>query len=175
MKHQDTRQVDSKKTVDDVLETQYLFTETELHELIERLIPFHAHLGIIVHRLERGNVSLCLEPKPEFVGDPIRPAIHGGIIASLADSTAGLAVFSVLKEPCSTSTIDLRVDYLRPGNVTEMIYADARVIRSGSRVCVTQIDLHHGDLTELIAVGTATFSVVPKPNLPKIFSGDSEG
>ena len=54
-------------------------------------------------------------------------------------------------------TIDLRVDYLRPGRGRHFI-ASARIVRKGSRIAVTHMELHN-DAGELIATGGAAYVV----------------
>ena len=54
-------------------------------------------------------------------------------------------------------TIDLRVDYLRPG-VGEWYDASAVVLRTGARVAVTRMEMRN-DADKLIAVGTGTYTV----------------
>jgi uncharacterized protein (TIGR00369 family) len=63
----------------------------------------------------------------------------------------GLAIFANL------GTIDLRVDYLRPGKGA-WFDASAEVIRTGKRVVVTRMEMLN-DESKLIAVGTGTYIV----------------
>ncbi|MGS3186527.1 thioesterase family protein, partial [Aeromonas taiwanensis] len=63
-----------------------------------------------------------------------------------------------LKERFSRlGTIDLRVDYLRPGRGNEFI-ATAHIIRAGSKVTVARMELHNEEGTH-IAFGTGTYLV----------------
>lgn len=141
------------------------YSEEELSEIIENSIPFNRYLGVKVDLFTRGETVIRIEPKPEFTGDPKRPALHGGLIATLADTSAGFAVFSMLIKPSTTSTIDLRVDYLRPGNVDQVLFAHSKVLRYGSRVCFTQTTIHQGSIDSPVAVSSATYSVVPQKDL----------
>ena len=54
-------------------------------------------------------------------------------------------------------TVDLRVDYLRPG-VGERFTASGTVMRSGRRIAVTRMEFHNDEGT-LVAVGTGTYIV----------------
>ena len=57
------------------------------------------------------------------------------------------------------STIDLRVDYLRPGRA-ETLIAEAEVLRMGNRVGVTSIRAYHPDRPgETIAEGKGVYAV----------------
>ena len=53
------------------------------------------------------------------------------------------------------STIDLSIDYLRPGRGKSII-ADGKILRIGNKVAVTRMELHN-DEGKLIAVGTGTY------------------
>lgn len=136
------------------------YDKNDLIKLMEDLIPFNQYLGVKVDRFDRGEITLKLAAKPVFTGDPIRGALHGGIVATLADTAGGLAVFSVLIKPATTSTIDLRVDYLRPGRVDQTLFAHSKVMRSGSRVCVTQTTIYQESKELPIAISLAVYNIV---------------
>jgi uncharacterized protein (TIGR00369 family) len=55
------------------------------------------------------------------------------------------------------STIDVRVDFLRPG-IGKWFTVTAYVLRTGKKIAVTRIELHN-DQDDLIAVGTASYVV----------------
>ncbi len=63
-----------------------------LINVFESHIPFNAHLGIKVELLEKGRCRLRVPFQPHLVGDPLRPAMHGGVMSTLADAAGGLAV-----------------------------------------------------------------------------------
>jgi acyl-coenzyme A thioesterase PaaI-like protein len=64
------------------------------------------------------------------------------------------------------ATIDMRIDYLKPGEPRDLI-AEAMVLRSGNRVVLTEMWLHHGDRTQLVAIGKAAYNVHRKPDSAK--------
>jgi uncharacterized protein (TIGR00369 family) len=132
-----------------------------LKQLMEGYIPFNKHLGIVVSGLEKGFARLELPFREEFIGDPMRRALHGGIISTLADTAGGMAVWSEIDdERGRVSTIDLRVDYLRPGR-PEMLVAEAHVVRQGNRVGVADIRLFHpGGTEETIATGKGVYNIM---------------
>ncbi len=110
----------------------------------ERSIPFNAHLGMKVDHLEAGHCVLRIPFAEHLVGDSRRPALHGGVVSTLADTAGGLAVFS--KFPwgeARVSTVDLRVDYLRPG-LAEDVLCEATVLRLGNKVAVTHMVIKQG-------------------------------
>jgi uncharacterized protein (TIGR00369 family) len=135
-----------------------------LRQVMEELIPFNRYVGVRVIEIDRGRVRLEVPFRPELIGDPLRQAMHGGVISMLADTAGGAAVWSSLDEPrARLSTIDMRVDYLRPGR-QETLVAEASVVRLGRRLAVTDVRLFHPSApNETIATGKAVYNiVVPK-------------
>ncbi len=135
----------------------------QVRELMREQIPFNKFLGLECTDLRPGFASLVLPFRQELVGDPWRPALHGGTISMLADTAGGAAVFTAAEPGDRVSTIDLRVDYLRPGALTA-IHADATVVRVGNRVGVARIQVWQdaeveGQPRRLIAEATGVYSV----------------
>ncbi|MBL4687918.1 MAG: hotdog fold thioesterase [Nannocystaceae bacterium] len=112
----------------------------------EHGIPFNAYLGLKVDRLERGLVVLRLPFQDHLIGDIGRPALHGGVTSMLADTAGGAACFAMLdNERDRLSTVDLRVDFLRPGVAADVV-CRAEVLRMGNHVGVTSMKLWSGGL-----------------------------
>jgi uncharacterized protein (TIGR00369 family) len=132
-----------------------------LRELVEVWIPFNKYLGIRATEIKTGFARLELPFRDEFIGDPMRRAIHGGVLSTLADTAGGIAVWSQLADETSrVATIDLRIDYLRPGK-PETIAVEAQVVRQGNRVGVTDMRLFHPSAPdETVATGKGVYNVV---------------
>lgn len=132
-----------------------------LRQMMEELIPFNRFLGIKTVEISEGRVRLLLPFRPELVGDPMRPALHGGVISTLADVSGGVAVWSGLADPrARVSTIDLRIDYLLPGRL-ETLEAAADVVRKGNRVAVVDMRVYHPSRpTETVATGKGVYNIV---------------
>jgi uncharacterized protein (TIGR00369 family) len=138
----------------------------ELFHQIEDLIPFNRYLGLHAESLDENGAVVHLDMRDELVGNFQHGILHGGVISATLDVVGGMAamVTAVLREKSiedsiqklrPTSTIDLRVDYLRPGSGKRFI-ARGFTLRAGSRVAVTRMELHN-EKDELLAVGTGTY------------------
>ena len=139
-----------------------LRSHRELIAFFEQGIAFNAFLGMRVDQLEAGVSRLHVPFRPELVGDPFRPALHGGLLSSLADAAGGLAVFSTNElAEVRVSTVDLRVDYLRPGK-PEDVWCDARLLREGNRVAVTSMVVWQGSEDYVCADCRGVYNVVRK-------------
>lgn len=123
------------------------------------LVPFNRLLQLQIQELGDGYARMSTPFREELIGDPFRRAIHGGVISAAIDTCGGAALWTRCERGDRLSTVDLRVDYLRPG-LTESLYVDGRVLRLGNRVGVTEMVAYHaGRKEEPIAVGMAVYNV----------------
>ena len=139
-----------------------------VRDIVNEKIPFNKLLGMRAISIEDDIVKIKIDMKDEFIGNYIKKTLHGGVISSIIDVTGGMAAFiSFYQKNMSLSleaqkekfsklgTVDLRVDYLRPGYGDSFI-ASGYALRAGTRVAVTRIELHN-DAEKLIAAGTGTY------------------
>ncbi len=134
-----------------------------LKQVMEEMIPFNRYLGVTATEVRKGFARLEVPFRAELVGDPLRPALHGGVLSALADTCGGAAVWvSIDDERARISTIDLRIDYLRPARLVSVI-AEASLVRLGNRVGVADVRMFHPDAeNETIATGKGVYSIVIK-------------
>lgn len=100
---------------------------------LENQIPFHAFLGLKVRSLGDGCCELAIPFRPELLGHKDWGALHGGVISSLVDTCGGAALASRCVPERTVTTIDLRVDYMRPALGCEIV-ARGEIRQLGSRV-----------------------------------------
>jgi uncharacterized protein (TIGR00369 family) len=127
--------------------------------IFEKAIPFNRFLGLEAVEVEEGRVRLELPFREQFIGNPVMPALHGGVVSMLLDTAGGAAVWTRLSPADTVSTVDLRVDYLRPGRL-ERLVAVATVVRLGNRVGVVELRAFHPDAEEEpVAAGMGVYNV----------------
>ena len=85
--------------------------------------------------------------------------IHGGVVASLADTTCAFALATNFDGQMSFATVDLHVNFL--ARAQSKIFAHAHVIRKGSRINVCEVDIVD-DKEKLVAKATLNF-ILTKP------------
>ena len=140
-----------------------------LRRLYERL-PFNRVLGITVTTVEPDGGAMAFAMREELIGNVFHRTLHGGVISSVLDAVGGLTASASLVARAAglsgeevnamfarVGTIDLRVDYLRPGR-GERFSASGRIMRSGRKVAVVRMEMHNED-DLLVAVGTGTYMV----------------
>ena len=131
-------------------------------------IPFNQVLGIELDELSHEQVTMHLPMKPELIGNFVHGILHGGEISSLLDVCGGaMALIGAfanhqhlppaerMSKLSKLGTIDLRIDYLRPGR-GQRFTATATPLRAGNKVAVIRMELHN-DEGVLVAVGTGTY------------------
>ena len=141
-----------------------------LKEITEEKIPFNKLIGMKIETLDIDKIGIRFEMRPELVGNFTRGNLHGGVISSVLDVTGGMVAWTgIMKKMEGQSfdaiserfnkigTIDIRVDYLRPG-LGEYFIATGSTLRTGNKVSVTRMELHN-DKGILIAGGTGTYVV----------------
>lgn len=128
-------------------------------EFMEEAVVFNRHLGFKVLELRRGYARCMVPFAPHLIGDPDRPALHGGLISTLADAAGGTALWADVGPADRISTIDLRIDFLRPGPAEDLL-CEAQVVRVGNRVgVVDMVVTAERDLETVIATGKGVYSI----------------
>ncbi len=140
-----------------------------VHQVFQDL-PFNRLLGLTVSHINGDGAGFNFDMNETLVGNIVHGMLHGGVIATVLDATGGLtATASTMTRLAGASkediqmkihkigTIDLRVDYLRPGKGTHF-KSFGSVMRTGNKVSVTRMELMNQD-NILIAVGTGTYIV----------------
>jgi uncharacterized protein (TIGR00369 family) len=112
-------------------------------------VPYCRHLGIGGDVLD-GRMKLTMPFAPHLVGNPMLPALHGGVIGSLLESAAIAQVMFDLGAESKPRPVDITIDYLRSGRAVAS-YAQARIAKQGRRVVNVHAEMWQEDETKPIA------------------------
>ncbi|WP_310449570.1 thioesterase family protein [Sulfuritalea sp.] len=139
-----------------------------LKKIFEEMIVFNQVLGLKIASITPERVMGRIAMRHELVGSPNR--LHGGVISASLDAMGGLAVMAAIgarhmdEAPAQRlhrfgklGTIDLRIDYLRPG-IGEHFELHAEVLRLGSRVATTRMEFRGAD-GKLLSTGSGAYIV----------------
>lgn len=117
--------------------------------------PLASVLGFRLEDVEEGSVVVTLEPE-EFHYNP-SGVVHGGIAATLFDSSLGCAVQSLLPPAHIAPTLQLQVNYIRPITIrTGKVFCSGKVVHIGKRSATAEGRLTDGE-GKLYAHATGTF------------------
>ena len=141
-----------------------------LKKIFEELIVFNQVLGLRITSIKADRVTARMDMRRELIGHYAHNRVHGGVISAGLDTMGGLAVMAAIgarhmDEPPAErllrfgklGTIDLRVDYLRPG-IADYFELRAEVMRLGSRVASTRMEFCGPD-GRLFSTGSAAYIV----------------
>jgi acyl-CoA thioesterase len=121
--------------------------------------PFADLLGFQVAERGDGHCQVLLEIRPEHMNP--HGLVHGAVLYALADTGMGGALTSVLGAGEICSTIEIKINYLRPWR-SGTLRCDTRVVSRGRTTAVLQSDLFDGEGRHL-ALATGTFAVIERP------------
>ncbi|MBL3656204.1 PaaI family thioesterase [Fulvivirga sediminis] len=87
--------------------------------------------------------------------------VHGGVIATLADSTMGFAAYTLLADDQHVVTGELKVSYLNPG-IGDRLWVKGWVLKQGKKVnfCESEVYAYNGEERKLIAKASATMITI---------------
>ena len=144
--------------------------ETTLRDVFERKLCFNELLGFKVESLDPVAPQISFAMRKDLIGHFLHGRLHGGVIATVLDTVAGLAVTVAIAEKFNSETteqvghrfgrigtIDLRTDYLSQG-IGKKFTATGRVTRLGGRIASVQMTLEN-ETGQLIATGGASYVV----------------
>lgn len=101
-----------------------------------------------------GKARVSVAERPELLNS--WGVIHGGVISTLVDNAAGLAVFSALTQGESCATVDLMVKFLQAGRGD--LWAQGTVLQRGRRLATAEVEVRDSR-SVLVAKGLATFAI----------------
>ena len=118
-------------------------------------IPYAQLIGLKFQRFGQ-DVLFHLPKNPDNIGNPILPAIHGGVIGGFMELSASLHLMMTMNTPALPKMIDFSLDYLRAGRHQDT-FAECQVWRQGSRVANVAITAWQTERTSPIATARAHF------------------
>jgi uncharacterized protein (TIGR00369 family) len=123
-------------------------------------VPIGDTLGFRIVEVEHGRIVLT--GKPDQRSYNLIGSVHGGWAASILDSAMALSTLSSLDEKTGFTTLDIKINYLRPITMeTGEVRAEGRVIHGGRRVALSEAKLTDRE-GKLLAHGTGTCLVFPR-------------
>lgn len=128
----------------------------EYGPLIEA-VPYASLLGMQVEQ-HGEEVLFTLPIGKDLIGNPVLPAIHGGVIAGFMEHAAVIHLMIFMKSAVFPKIIDFSIDYLRAG-LNRDTYATCQVWRQGRRVGNVAITAWQTRSNEPIATARAHFKL----------------
>jgi len=127
------------------------------HEFARRLRQSNAGrlFGFELEAAEPGRAVILMRVRPKH--RQVHGVVHGGILAALADTAAGVACYMALPRGTRLATIEMKINYLEAVE-KGVLRAEARVLRCGKTTAVAECDIRDADV-RLVAKALMTFSI----------------
>jgi len=111
--------------------------DERLKAFLERA-PYIRFLGMRAD-LAGDEMTAVLPFSPHLVGNVMLPALHGGVIGAFMEMTALAQLSLTQSSPRPPKTIDVTIDYLRPGRAVTS-FARAEMRKVGRQVASVHVE-----------------------------------
>lgn len=125
---------------------------------------FPAYCGYEVDFVAEGEFHTSLKIRPDHRQQD--GFVHAGVIATMADHTAGYAAFTTVTEESRILTVEFKINYFRPA-ADETIVCRSKVLNRGKKVIVSESEVFSvsGAHEKLISKAMVTLMAVPATSL----------
>jgi uncharacterized protein (TIGR00369 family) len=125
--------------------------------------------GFDVVHIDDGCFESCLTLKKEHLQQD--GFVHAGVIATMADHTAGYSAFTVVPDDHQILTIEFKINYFKPAVGDELI-CRSRVVNKGTKIIVSESNLFSvsDKIEKLVSKAMVTMMSVPASSLKHSFS-----
>jgi uncharacterized protein (TIGR00369 family) len=120
--------------------------------------PVALLIGFEPVAVERGAAVFRLEARRDKHANPMG-TLHGGILCDVADAAMGMACVTLLDEGESFTTLELKINFLRPV-LDAALEARARVVHSGKSMVYLECDLVALAEKKLVAKASSTCTIL---------------
>jgi len=127
-------------------------TVPELRKTSESM-PFNKLLGVRIVRRHTDGVTIECKLRDELLNGA--GVVHGGVLASMADTAMGIALHNHFGGRRPITTTDLKINYLRPVKHGKAV-ARSYLMRVGKTLCVGRVELFDAE-RKLAAVAIVTY------------------
>ena len=129
------------------------------------MVPIGDHLGFRVVDAIPGRVTLA--GRPDRRSYNLLENVHGGWTAAILDTAMALSTLSTLDSHHAFTTLDIRINYLRPiTEATGEVRAEGQVLQGGRRIAYCEAKLVD-PAGKLLAHGTGSCMIIPRSEMAK--------
>jgi len=131
-------------------------------------IPFARWMGLTLRHVD-GEMLGLLSYSDMLIGNPALPALHGGALCALLESTAIFQLLWDAETVVLPKTIDIGIDYLRSARAVDT-WAKGTLTRQGRRVANVRVEAWQDDRDRPVAIAHGHFLI-----MPSVMSSDESG
>ncbi|QIZ76126.1 PaaI family thioesterase [Ferrimonas lipolytica] len=133
---------------------QQAATSKDFDALLQ-LVPYAQFIGMECERYG-DEMVFRLPAKEENIGNPMLPALHGGVMAGFMEMSAIIQLMVMMQTPRVPKIVDFSIDYLRAGLLRDT-FCECIITRQGRRVANVNISIWQSSRKQPIATARAHF------------------
>ena len=128
----------------------------ELKQFMTQAVPYWRTLGFELKEVSPGRAVFEAESRPELMQNAV---VHGGVLASIADSACAVAGISQVFPANYATTINLQIAYLKP-LVQGKFRAEGKCVKAGKTILFCEAAVCDEENT-IICTATSQLMVIP--------------
>jgi acyl-CoA thioesterase len=117
---------------------------------------FYKLLDMKIKEVRTNYARLTIEIDEKHI--QFQGAVHGGVIASLADSAVAWAIYGSNDLKGTPVTVEMKINFLKPVQSGKLV-AEARTVHEGSRIFVGDVEVKN-EIGDLVAKSLVTYYLV---------------
>ncbi len=118
---------------------------------------FMKHIGFRLNVIEKGRTEGIMDIRQ--IHHQQKGLVHGGVIATLADITAGFAAYTMVPEDHHVVTGEIKISYLNPG-LGRQLRSVGWVLKSGKKLQFCEAEVYDVRDEGEVLIAKATTSMV---------------
>lgn len=133
--------------------------EEQLMNTYQETNQFGKLNGMELMNYEQGKIEYRMEIKQIHLATP--KTAHGGVLAAYMDGIMGVAALTAsAKNLCLVSTVEFKINYLKPAFLGDVLIGKGTIISAGKRIIIAKGEISN-QKGELISIATGTFNAYP--------------
>ena len=121
--------------------------------------PVGRLIGFRMTGAEEGRVVMEMEIEERHTSPP--GSAHGGVLVDIADAAMGCAYGTLMDDTDVWTTVELKVNYLRPAWPGASFRAEGRVVNAGRTLALTECDVTNGEGKLLARASSTLMRITP--------------
>jgi len=133
--------------------------EAQLMDIYQQTNQYGKLQGMELKHYEQGKIEYQMEIQNIHLATP--KTAHGGVIAAYMDGIMGVTALTCsAKNLCLVSTVEFKINYLKPAFLGDVLTGKGSVISEGKRLIIAKGEIFNQN-GELVSVATGTFNAYP--------------
>lgn len=122
-------------------------------------IPANKYLGLTLVAASEQVVEISMPLKPDYIQEG--GVVHGGLISTLADTTAVYLIFPYIPSKSTMASIEFKINFLRPAVLENGdLLARAKIVKKGRKIAVCDVEVLQEN--NAVARGIFTYLIFEK-------------